>query len=624
MLIYSGTKKDFSSDIKSNCLADKINNLFWEHGLRHDNEQEYLSWKNSLVFMHRILDKPCFSDDIQISIEYQIPQTSKRVDFIIAGQNEQSQDNVIIIELKQWQSARRTSRNDVVKAFTGGKEQDVAHPSYQAYSYTQTIRNFNETIAKKNIDMHACAYLHNYDPSRINELVHPFYQDILKEAPLYIKSDEDKLRDFISRYVTKPSNHNIMYDIDHGKIKPSKALQDALSSMLEGNQEFIMLDEQKIVYESVLKIVERAMKDGKRYTIIVEGGPGTGKSVVAIQLLVALIQKGVNAQYVTKNAAPRNVYFEELKRGQHLNGYVKNLFKSSGSYVSARACEVDCVLVDEAHRLNAKSGFYSTSGENQIKELIFASKVSVFFIDEHQIVTANDIGSVSEIKKWANKMDSIIFHNDSTILHSQYRCNGSDNYIAFLNDLLEIEENPNVDGFDADYDFQLFDDPCLMREKLRAKNEINNKSRLLAGYCYDWKSKKDPSQYDIVLPGGFKAQWNFNSTSTWAIDENSFDQVGCIHTSQGLEFDYVGVIIGKDLIYHDEHVCTVPSNRAKSDYSLRGSSNATDPYLHDRIIRNTYKTLMTRGQKGCYLYCEDVRLQEYIRKRLAYIMDTRK
>lgn len=619
MLIYSGTKHEFDVDIQSDIIADKINALFWQHGLRHENESEYLSWKNSLTFMQKVLDAPCFPDDIQIAIEYQIPQTSKRVDFIIAGQDDQSQDNVILIELKQWQSAKRTSRKDIVKAYTGGKERDVAHPSYQAYSYAKTIENFNETISLSRIKLHPCAYLHNYDVRKINELIHPVYQDVLQEAPLYIRSEEESLRDFIHRYISKSSSHNIMYEIDHGRIRPSKALQDVVGSMLEGNQEFVMIDEQKLVFETVLKIVERALQDGRRYTIIIEGGPGTGKSVVAIQLLSALIKKGINAQYVTKNAAPRNVYFEELKREHHLNGYVKNLFKSSGSYVAAKPCEVDCVLVDEAHRLNAKSGYYGSLGENQIKELIYASKVSVFFIDEQQIVTANDIGSVSEIKKWANQIGSIVYHNESTILHSQFRCNGSDGYIAFLDDLLGIQQTANADGFDKDYDIKLFDDPCALRECLRIKNLINNKSRILAGYCYEWKSKNDVTQYDIVLPNDFKAQWNFSNTSTWAIDKNSFDQIGCIHTSQGLEFDYVGVIIGKDLLYRNGQVVTAPQNRAHSDYSLRGVSKHSDPYLADKIVRNTYKTLLTRGQKGCYIYCEDVQLQEYIRKRLDYI-----
>jgi DUF2075 family protein len=210
--------------------------------------------------------------------------------------------------------------------------------------------------------------------------------------------------------------------------------------------------------------------------------------------------------------------------------------------------------------------------------------------------------------------------DDDIKLTSQFRCNGSSGYVAFLDDLLGIRKTANADGFDLDFDFRIFDNPLEMREELRKKNEINNKARMIAGYCYEWitKNSNDLNVYDIELPGGFKARWNFNSTSTWAIDPDSFEQVGCIHTSQGLEFDYIGIIIGKDLRYENGRVITDPSRRAKSDASLRGIKNRPE-YAEkvDRIIRNTYKVLMTRGQKGCYIYCEDSNLQQYIKSRLG-------
>ena len=259
-----------------------------------------------------------------------------------------------------------------------------AHPSYQAYSYAKTIENFNATVQDEHIGIFPCAYLHNYRESIRDEIDNQLYVDIIKEAPLYIKNEEEKLRDFIKRYVTVPSKKDILYEIDNGKIRPSKALQDAIGSMLRGNEEYIMIDEQKVVYETVKRLVIDAVKHNKKYTVIVEGGPGTGKSVVAIQLLANLVSTyGFNAQYLTKNAAPRNVYFEELKKNNYKIAYVKNLFKSSGSYIDAKPNVFSCLLVDEAHRLNEKSGIFANLGENQIKEIINASRVSVFFIDEN-------------------------------------------------------------------------------------------------------------------------------------------------------------------------------------------------------------------------------------------------
>jgi DUF2075 family protein len=382
--------------------------------------------------------------------------------------------------------------------------------------------------------------------------------------------------------------------------------------MLKGNEEFIMINEQKVVYSTILKAVDDAITLNKKTTVIIEGGPGTGKSVIAINILVALKDKLVS--YVTKNLAPRSVYFSKLRKENFKANYINNLFKSSGSFIDSKNNEFDCLIVDEAHRLNEKSGLYGNDGFNQIYEIIKASKVSVFFIDEDQVVTTKDYGEIQRIKEIALELGSEVISGKDYKLKSQFRCNGSDGYIAFLDDLLNIRKTANFE-IDLAYDFKVFDDLVEMNKQLYKKN-TNNKTRLLAGYCYEWKSKNKSKDeiYDIEIDN-FKAKWNFSNSSTWAIDEDSFDQVGCIHTSQGLEFDYVGVIIGKDLIY-DKEVKTDYLKRAKTDHSLKGVKSSKNFVLADRIIKNTYRTLMSRGQKGCYIYCEDKPLANYIKSRI--------
>ena len=267
-----------------------------------------MSWKNSLVYMNKILSDGCFSDELQVAAEYQIPQTSKRVDFIIAGDDNCGKHNIIIVELKQWSEASKTQMDHIVQTYTGGEERSIPHSSYQAYSYAKIIENFNEVIKEADIGLYPCAYLHNYEKGQKNGIEDPSCCSIIGEAPLFLKGDEKKFQDFIKKYVSRPSEINIMEQIDNGKIRPSKSLQDALSDMLAGKEEFYLIDEQKVVYETVYKLTEMALRSNKKYTVIIEGDPGTGKSVVAVQLLVSLIKKGFNAHYVTKNAAPRNVY----------------------------------------------------------------------------------------------------------------------------------------------------------------------------------------------------------------------------------------------------------------------------------------------------------------------------
>jgi DUF2075 family protein len=385
-----------------------------------------------------------------------------------------------------------------------------------------------------------------------------------------------------------------------------------------GNPEFALIDDQKVAYEYCRKTIAEALKSQKKHTLIIQGGAGTGKTVIAMSLLGQLVSnEGLNAVYVSKNAAPRNVYLEKMRGGNLSQGYVKNLLKGSGSFVDAKTNDFAVILSDESHRLNEKSGIFKNKGENQIKEIIHAALVSVFFIDEDQKVTLSDIGSKAEIRHWAREEGSEIVEGEDLVLRSQFRCNGSDGFVTFLDALLYHRDIPEVALKELDYDFEVFDDLPLMVQKLRTLNDAtHNRARLLAGYCYNWVSEKDPSQNDINIRD-FHAQWNFHQTNTWAIDPNSFDQVGCIHTCQGLEFAYVGVIIGKDLRYENGEIITDYKARAKTDKSLNGLGKLSNKSIADTIIRNTYKVLMDRGLKGCYVYCEDPALRDYLRSFIA-------
>ena len=332
-----------------------------------------------------------------------------------------------------------------------------------------------------------------------------------------------------------------------------------------------------------------------------------------------IIKHKAACAYVTKNSAPRNVYLKKLK-GQYKEAVIGELFQGSGNFYNVKPNTFDAIFCDEAHRLNQKSGLFKNRGENQIKEIINASKFSVFFIDEHQRIHINDAGSISEIEKYGNFYNAEIY---KTQLQSQFRCNGSDGYLAWVDNVLKIRQTANFDGFD-NYDFEIVDSPTELFEKIKTKNQINNKSRIVAGYCWNWldEGRNNPNHYDINI-GDFHASWNLGNTATWAIDPDSIDQIGCIHTSQGLEFDYVGVIIGNDIgvdsngkIYTDWH------KRAKTDASIKGLKKleSEDPekakQIAAEIIKNTYRTLLTRGLKGCYVYCVDKAFADYLKAHL--------
>ncbi|MBA54241.1 MAG: AAA family ATPase [Pseudomonadales bacterium] len=615
MIVYSASKREFLDDVRSNRIADAIENEVLRKLNRNSPRNEKLSWENSLQYMSQVL----WDDDIPLSagvaIEYNLPMTNRRVDFILTGKDHERNDTAIIIELKQWQEVEKTTKDAIVKTRFQHGLAETNHPSYQAWSYSALIEDYNETVRQEFIRLKPCAYLHNMRTRTV--INDPFYSSHTEKAPVFISQDALKLSEFLKKYVKYGDSDNIMYRIEHGAIKPSKNLADALASMLDGNPEFLMIDEQKLVYETAIHLAHKA-QHGAKQTLIVKGGPGTGKSVVAINLLTELTKREMLVQYVSKNAAPREVFKKKLT-GTRKKTHIDQMFKGSGGYTDVEENQFAALVIDEAHRLNEKSGLYGNLGVNQIKELIYGSQFNVFFIDEAQRVTLHDIGSIGAIRNWADSLNSEITEME---LVSQFRCNGSDGYLAWVDNSLQIRETANTTLDDVDYDVKVFDDPNELRSAIYKKNRISNKARLVAGYCWDWASKKEKSAFDIIIPEfNFKAQWNLTEDgSLWMIAENSIEQVGCIHTCQGLELDYIGVIIGDDLGVRDGVVITDAGKRSSNDRSIRGYKTLLkkEPNkareLADEIIKNTYRTLMTRGQKGCYIFCTDPEAREYFKQ----------
>ena len=371
MIVYEDSKRCFVEDIKSNCIADKITAKIRERGINAGHEREYISWQNSLQFMRNIVDDNDIDDEVRIAIEYNIPLTSKRVDFIICGADANNNDNVVVVELKQWQKAEVVAddMHYCVKTFVGGNNRIVCHPSYQAYSYACFIRNYSQKVLDDGINLIPCAYLHNYDPDFKQTLSNSIYKDWVSEAPFFIRNETEQFSAFVKKYVTRrSSNGDLLYKIDHGRLKPTKTLQDSLASMVKGNKEFMLLDEQAVCYDMCLKTMAKCKEDGKKRTIVIQGGPGTGKSVLAVNLLMEFINKSLNTCYATKNSAPREAFLSLLTHSdakKQVN--IKQLFRSPFGLSNVPDNTYDCLIVDEAHRL-VKKMYGDWNGENQVKE----------------------------------------------------------------------------------------------------------------------------------------------------------------------------------------------------------------------------------------------------------------
>lgn len=617
MIIYQETKEQFLLDVHTDEIEVKIRSGVYEKLHRNTAQSEFQSWMNSMQYMYKVLLDDAIPSLANVAIEYKIPNSNKRVDFIVSGKDEGGRESAVIIELKQWQEVIKVEgKYAIVKTYLNGSLKETTHPSYQAWSYMSMMQDFNEDIRKYKIKLKPCAYLHNYRLQENDDLNDSIYAKCIADAPIFTRGDVDKLSSFIAKYI-KQGEGSVLYHLEHGNIKPSKSLQDSLNSLLRGNKEFNLIDDQKVVFEDIVsKVISNS---SQKQVFIVQGGPGTGKTVLAINMLVKILNNDMNVMYVTKNSAPREVYLKKLTGGDYKKAYINNLFKGSGVFTDSASNEFDCLIVDEAHRLNEKSGMFQNLGENQIKEIIGSAKNVVFFIDDHQMVTTSDIGSTEEILKWCKYYNTSVTKCE---LKSQFRCNGSDSYLSWVDNVLDIDSELS-DEMNIDYDVKILNTPEEVRQIILEKNKINNKARMVAGYCWEWsKENKNNSMFHDVQINEFGMSWNLGNSSTWAIDEKSVNEIGCVHTAQGLEFDYVGVIIGNDLRYENGQVITDFFQRAKTDKSIKGlkgkyKKNKEEALeIADKIIKNTYRTLLTRGQKGCYIYCVDKALSDYLKKHL--------
>jgi hypothetical protein len=614
MIVYKNTAIGFRKDVEENGIAEKITAQYKMILGRTPPPSEQNAFRNSMNYMERVIRNSQVADNCGILIEYVIPTTSNRIDFLISGHDENNQANFVIIELKQWQNAEATDQDGIIKTAMGGSLVSTTHPSYQANSYQSLLNDFNEEVYNGNISPLSCAYLHNYQRKSPEPLLSVQYNEIIKETPVFFSNEAEKLQDFLKKYVGKGNGEEILYKIEHGKIKPSKKLIDHVCNLLKGNKSFTLIDEQKVAYEEALSTAKYSKK---KSVIIIKGGPGTGKSVVSMNLLGGIIKLGKNVVFVAPNAAYRSVIVEKLKK-ENKKSAVDHLFKGSAGFVDTTENEFDVIIVDEAHRLK-NSTAYQYYGKNQVEDIVKSAKISIFFVDESQMIRPEDIGSIEEIERVAS-----VYEAEVTVMElmAQYRCSGADGYINWLDDTLHIRETANYDGWDEGaFDFQIFDSPNELKDAIDEKIIQGEDARIVAGYSWKWTGIKqgnaDSEVADVSIEAyDFKMPWNSRKVgSRWALADVGKEQIGCIHTVQGLEFDYIGVIVGRELSFDFSSLTYIANwNAYKDNYGKKGLKD--NPKELSKLIRNIYKVLMTRGMKGCYVFFEDESVKKYFLSRM--------
>ncbi len=626
MIIYAETKGRFLEDVDRNRLERRLIDGFERQtgGVPADRGV----WADEYARFSGALRRARVDDDMQVAIEYHISAAGRfRVDVLLAG-NDGTSDHGLIVELKSWSEADVSEVPDLVWSPYGGGSL-AQHPCVQARKYKGLIRRFNADIAEKGVGIHSAAYLFNLLRRHPEPLEDPRYRHILDDTSLFLADDTDALSAYIERYVRHRSRHDVLFLLEKGRLIPAPALIDRVASMLDGNEEFELLDAQNEAFQIIRHAITATATAAKRQVFIVHGGPGTGKSVIAVRLVAAVLESRRLGFFVAPNKAFRDTLVEQLTQRHHkYRDDGEALFQSSWSFHASdfskdRTHEV--LIVDEAHRL--KDQAYQYRGTSMVDDMVRAARISVFFLDETQRVQWNDSGSEERIRAAAKKFGAHV-HAPLT-LTAQFRCGGSDGYLNWLDDTLQIRPTANYDGWaDGQYDFRVYDDAEAMYAALRAKNDAN-KARIVAGYAWEWPTagRQRRGHVQHVRAGRLALPWNFTD-ETWATAADGIDQVGCVHTCQGVEFDWLGVLIGADLRVEEGRVVGDPSRRARTDSSLKGSKKALRESRGDpaatacveakiqAIIKNTYKVLLSRGRRGCFVWCADPGLREYLRARL--------
>jgi DUF2075 family protein len=620
MRLYSGSSEQFIKDTVLNQIAEKLKNSFFTHYRYNPSPNEINAWRNSLRAIAQVFEYSGLTDH-GIILEYQLPMTSKRLDCLICGKDAENKGNAVIIELKQWDKCFESDAPNEIMTFVGGAQRDVLHPSVQVGQYKMYLEDTHTAFYEDNpVNLAACSYLHNYNFYKEDVIFAPKFQSVLTEIPLFTADDVEILSNYLISKLDQGNGLEVLVRIEQSRYRPSKKLMDHVGNVIHGKSEYILLDEQLIVYDRVLQCASKGFHDKQKSVILIKGGPGTGKSVIAINLMADLLIKGYNAQYATGSRA----FTETLREVIGSRGTPQ--FRYFNSYNTADINAVDVLICDEAHRIRKTSNNYHTpqvrrSNAAQIEEILNAGKVTVFFIDDDQVVRPDEIGSSDYIKLWTKKFNCKLFEFE---LETQFRCAGSEGFVNWINNTLGIRRTANVIlSGDENFDFKIFSTAEQLEEAIKEKISMGNTARVTAGFCWPWSNpKSDGNLVEDVQVGYYRRPWNAKPEARhlapgipkaplWAYDPGGINQVGCIYTAQGFEFDYVGVIIGLDLRYNFDIGKWEAYKENSFDNPVRRSP---DRFID--LLKNTYRVLFSRGMKGCYVHFMDKDTERFFRSRM--------
>jgi uncharacterized protein len=570
------------------------------------------NWERSIPALLRQLIGAGLGD-VEVLLEYRLPLSSKRADVVLVGQHPNGGPSCMVVENKQWSRVELVDVEHRLVQVTGSGRRERLHPQEQVRGYVEYMQDFNHYLGEHPGSLAGCIYLDNATSANIAGLRHPEVPD-LSSYPAFAADEVAAMRSFLTTRFAPVSGVQVADDLLASVLAPSKRLMKLASQEIHANPQFVLLDEQELAYQVVLRAVEHAMRSDAKEAIVITGGPGSGKSVIALSLLAELARRGYNVSHATGSRSFTTTLRKVVGRRAP---QAKTLFRYTNTFAEARDNGLDVLIVDEAHRIRLTSNNRYTraekrSGTPQADELVRAARVPVFLIDEHQAVRPEEVGTVTSIEEAAARNGATVRRVD---LDGQFRYGGSEIYARWVEQLLGlIPGGPRPWPGDDAFQLLLAGAPEQMEAELRRRIDEGYVSRITAGFCWPWSDPSpDGTLVDDIVIGSWSRPWHLRGDralndippgSLWATDDAGFGQVGSVYTAQGFEYDYGGTIMGSDLVWRgDQWQSDAAANR---DPGLRKADN------FDHLIRNAYKVLLTRGRLGCVIYSVDQETQQML------------
>ncbi|MFD8793113.1 DNA/RNA helicase domain-containing protein [Streptomyces vinaceus] len=614
-MLFRDSAAGVAAEILASSLYFRLTEQFVHVHGRKPGAAEARSWERSIPVIARALDDAGLGQ-VEMLIEYGLPLTSKRADVVLAGRHpDTGEPSYVVVELKQWSQASPDD-DDPMLCRIDSYVRPKLNPIEQVRRYCRYLVDFNGALSGHPERLHGVAYLHNATEFGVAGLTEIGEDQF---GRLFSADRRGEFLDYLRTRLSPAAGAGAADELLAGKTRPSVQLMTAAAQEVREREQFVLLDEQQVAYRTVIGAVERAKRSDHKEVVIVTGGPGTGKSVIALSLLGELYRQGVPTLHATGSQS----FTKTMRKvAGSRKREVQELFKYFNSFMTAEKNSLDVLVCDEAHRIRETSANRYTraehrTGKSQVAELIDVARVPVFLLDEHQVVRPGEMGTVADIRAAAAAKG---LECRVVSLDSQFRCGGSDAYLTWVVRLLGLEAGGPV-TWEPDGKMSLIvaESPQEMEEFLASRRAEGYGARISAGYCWKWTTKSVPGQplpADVVI-GDWARPWNVYGdrsvdgappASLWATDPAGFGQVGCVYTAQGFEYDWSGVIVGPDLVWRGDRWVT--DRRASKDPVFKKATSDADV---DRLIRNTYKVLLTRGMVGTVVYSTDAETRHRLR-----------